>query len=135
MSLATDIFSESDQTLVPVPTPEWPSADGKLFARSLSALEMDRFQQRIRKAKEDQLFFNTRAVLVQLGTVAESGDQVFSPGDVARLADRSAAPVERLWGAIWKASGQDEEDKKALVKNSETIPAEDLQSDLQNDGE
>lgn len=129
MSLQDDVFSESDQTIVPVPTPEWPKVDGKLFAKSLSALEMDQWQQKGSKAKAEGMFFNFRAVLVQMGTVDGSGAQVFDAASVGSIAGRNAAPVDRLWEAIWTTSGQDKAAKDAIVKNSETAPGDGSQSD------
>ncbi len=110
----------NDRQTVPVPTPEWPEVDGELHARNLNAHELDVYQRALSRAREKNWDeYQVRAKLVQTATVDCNGVQVFLPTDVEWLGSKNAKPVDRLWNAIFDLSGQGNEEKEELVKNSD----------------
>lgn len=103
------ILTASDLPSVDVEVPEW---GGTVRVRMLTGGERDAFEASTltRKGKTFETnLVNMRARLVALTTVDESGARLFSEADVAALATKSAAALNRVFMAAQKLNGLTEE--------------------------
>ena len=116
MEILRDLVLKSDDLpRRPVPTPEWPQADGRVFARALSGDERDKWEvfmanhsepvedgdvRRLRPGTK-----HIRATLIVMGACDENGDAIFSENDVIAIGMKNAAPLDRLYDAIRELSG------------------------------
>ena len=126
-NLAQLIFDEPDRPVSPepIPTPEWPRADGKVFARALSGDARDQHEtfvsNLVERGGRGRLKPNSigiRAHLVALGSCLADGSPIFTVADVERLGQKNAAPLDRLYDAIRRLSGMDRDED--AEKKSET---------------
>lgn len=122
MALKDDIFASDDLGIIPVPTPEWSKADGKLFIRQMTGKE--------RLQWELGIYDGTGAVdrvklftsLLTFTVVDADGKQVFdTEGDVAKLMDKFIAPIQRLFDVSMKVNELSKTDIDEIIKNSSTI--------------
>lgn len=99
-TLSELIRNTSDRPLVAVATPEWPEADGSLFACKLSPRDKNAMLERKRTlGVQDGVEFVS--YVVAACTVDANRQRVFSDDDRSWLADeKSCSPVERLFDAI-----------------------------------
>ena len=115
------ILAYSDIAQEVVEVPEW---GGFLYVRGLTGTERDSFEQSIMnstaKGKERKIE-NLRAQLVVRAACNEDGTPIFNAGDVKNLGNKSAAALDRVYGAAAKLSGLSAEDAEELVEDfSET---------------
>lgn len=102
-----------------VAVPEW---GGSVRVRGLTGAERDRFESSIvefkgRKVQRVQLE-NFRARLVFLTVVDAEGKRLFtSKNDVARLGEKSAAALARVFNKAQELSGITPADIEELTKN------------------
>lgn len=82
--------------LAPVSVPQWAGTEGKLFVRSLSALEHERYLKlATRHETDDNLCF--LAEVTALVLTDEQGKPVFTnPADVKQLAERDVEPLNTV---------------------------------------
>ena len=75
---------------------------GSVLARGLSAGERSRFAMMFEGDKAPE---NTQAMLVQMGTIDENGEQLFSEADVPELSKKSGQALEVIAAKIMALSG------------------------------
>jgi hypothetical protein len=122
-TLSEAIRGSTPPANVAVPTPEWPEADGKLFAERATMKRLGTMYEAIRDDKQLADVPFSVAAVISLAVDAE-GHRVFSAADAAWLAGEScAAPVRRLWGVIDEVNAISDQSREILRKNSETTPA------------
>ena len=108
------ILNALDQSYVDVDVPEW---GGKVRLRALSAKQKDQFEcDAYRRQKLNKPFID-RAGIVALCAVDESGELVFSPGDVKKLEQKSARAMDRVFQEACKLNGLFAAEEE-LAKNS-----------------
>lgn len=113
------ILGAQDLTFEDVAVPEW---GGEVRVRMLTGSERDAFEAStiIRRGKRVDLnMTNVRARLVALTVVDEAGGRVFSDADVAELAKKSSAALNRVFEAARKLNGLTEE---ATAEAAEDFP-------------
>ena len=109
------IVQTGKSPVMPVPTPELPEQDGKIFVRRASPRELqansDRDQQEGR---------NERCDFVVLVAADSEGTRIFSDEDSRTLADSPALMpvVERLYWAGLRHNGLTREQRELSAKNS-----------------
>ncbi len=97
--------------------PEW---GGWVRVRGLTAEERDKFEASILEGQGRNArvrMENIRAKLVALAVVDEEGNRLFTDDDVALLAKKSAAAVQRVFDVAMRLSGLTEEAVEELAKN------------------
>jgi hypothetical protein len=97
------ILSAKDFTTTEVEVPEW---GGTVTVRGLSSKERDRMEAEVAQTQDLQ---NFRARLVVMGIVDENGDRIFADKDANALGQKSSVVVDRLFDAVRKLSGMDDE--------------------------
>jgi hypothetical protein len=95
----------------PVPTPEWPAADGKLFCRTVSPKELDDL---VAADKKEPGCWRARYAALVIGD--EAGHRVFRDEDHEWLSHRGVAVVDRFCEAGAHYNGQTEEAKQSFLK-------------------
>lgn len=118
------IFACNDIKVEIVPVPEW---SGEVKVRGLSARERDDYEGSLidaRKKGATVNLANMRAKLVALSVVDDAGQRLFSDADIAKLGEKSAASLDRIYGVAQRLSGMSDADQEELAKNLESIPAE-----------
>lgn len=88
------IFGYDFPAPVPVPTPEWPELDGKVFVRTITALERDAYEDGYSRGGS---MANARARLVVMAACDKDGEPVFMDEDVDRVGMQPASVISRLW--------------------------------------
>lgn len=111
----SQILGAADGDTVEVEVPEW---GGSVRVRSISGGERDRFESSLQKAKGGSDLTNIRAKLVALCLVDEGGGRLFSDGEVAELARKSAKPLDRVFDVCLTHNGFKAADLEELRKNS-----------------
>jgi len=98
---------------LPVPTPDLPRHDGKIFVRRVASGVIHAY---IRKLDDDA---DPRAATVAILACDESGNRIFNDDDVLWLSTAAALgpTIERLYvaGCFW--NGLDESNRSAFRKN------------------
>lgn len=106
--LPTEVFS----------VPEW---GGDVLLRALSGAQREEIEIRSHKAKTsgDALGWKgLKALVLSYAIVDEGGKPLFpKPQDVAELAKKSSAAIERLFNHIMKMNAMTPEDAKELAGN------------------
>src|SRR4051812_2466146 len=92
------IWQAPDITAEDVPCPEW---GGEVRLRGLMGNERDEFEAKSLKrgkggAREVETR-NLRARLISACAINDDGSPLFTSGDVLRLSQKSAVPLERLF--------------------------------------
>jgi hypothetical protein len=109
---AQDIARES------VAVPEW---GGEVLVRGLTGQERDAYEatiMRLNGTNAQMNLMNARAKLVARSVIDESGERLFGDDDVALLAKKSAAALERVFNVAQRLSGLSKSDMEELSKNS-----------------
>ena len=117
----TDILEASDTRYEIVPVPEWKSAKNpKPFVRvrSMAAEDRDAMERAITDSDEKVSAGQVRARIVSLCVVDEKGDKIFTPEDVAALAKKHVAPIQRIFEAVALLNAFTNEDVDSLAKSS-----------------
>lgn len=123
------VFDAEDVKYDDVPVPEW---GGKIRLRSLSGKERDKFEdscvkKKMKKGREEthSVTKEVKSKLVVMSAIHKNGKQFFVQGQEARLNEKNAAVLDRLWEACCKLSGFSDEQLEELMGNSESAPKED----------
>ena len=112
------ILGASDRKIERVEVPEW---GGCVFVRTLRAFERDAFEASMFKGRgknRTENLENLRARLVVLAACETGGARLFDDADVKALGDKSAAPLDRVFGAAQRLNGMTTEDVEEMVGNS-----------------
>jgi hypothetical protein len=96
---------------IPVPTPEWPAFDGKLYCRTVSPAELDRL---VAADKKEPGCWRARYAGLVIADV--SGNRVFRDDDHCWLAERGVAVIDRFCEAGQRHNGQTEESRTSFLK-------------------
>lgn len=112
------IWQAPDITFEDVPCPEW---GGEVRLRGLMGNERDEFEAKSLKrgkggAREVETR-NLRARLIASCAINDDGSPLFTSGDVLRLSQKSAVPLERLFKVAQRLSGLTDEDAEELVED------------------
>lgn len=114
-----DILQAQDLQIELVDVPEW---DGQVYVRCLTGAERDRFEEgSLRNAgskAQSVVLANMRARLCALAICDENGARLFSDSDVAKLGEKSAQALNRVFEAAARLSGITQQDIEDLSKNS-----------------
>lgn len=94
-----------------VEVPEW---GGSLYIRMLTASERDKFEASCVGTGKKQNLANIRARLVVLCACDEAGERLFTDGDAEALGRKSAAAVDKVFGACSKLNGFSSQDIEDL---------------------
>jgi hypothetical protein len=117
------ILGADDRRTEDVEVPEW---GGTVRVRALSGRERDAYEAGIVQVRGDGsrnvTLENIRSRLVSLTAVDESGERIFSDGDVKALGDKSAAALERVFDVARKLSGLSEDDVEELAGDFDDAP-------------
>lgn len=107
------IFSAQDIRLERVEVPEW---GGALYIRVITGGERDEFEATLHDARGKLKRDNIRARVVALAACSKDGAPLFvEPGDVDRLAGKSAAVLDRVFTAAMKLNGMLKEEVDSLA--------------------
>ncbi len=112
-----DIRASNDIVRELVEVPEW---GGALYVRAMTALERERFEQSLvetRRGRNHVRLEYARARLAVMVCEDEDGKPIFEGADVAWLATKSAAALERIFNVASRLSGLDDGDLEELTKN------------------
>lgn len=105
---------------------EW---GGKVLVRSLDGRQRADWQQAsIQGNGRNQTvnFRQTTIKLVALGVVdPETKRSLFTNADIAKLATKNSAPLERIAEAVMRLSGIGDDEMETITKNSEETPSDD----------
>jgi hypothetical protein len=117
------ILGADDRRTEDVEVPEW---GGTVRVRALSGRERDAYEAGIVQVRGDGsrnvTLENIRSRLVSLTAVDESGERIFSDGDVKALGEKSAAALERVFDVARKLSGLSEDDVEELAGDFDDAP-------------
>ncbi len=101
-----------------VPVPEW---GGEVLVQGLNAKERDDYEATILRMNGTDArvnLSNARVKLVARTVIDEAGNKLFSADDVAWLATKSGAAIERVYVVASRLSGISKSDLDELTKNS-----------------
>lgn len=110
------ILGAVDLGHVDVEVPEW---GGVVRVRMMTGSERDSFESAtvVRRGKRlEANLENIRARLVTMCAVDEAGNRLFSEADVAALAAKSSAALNRVFAAAQQLNGLTEEAATAAVE-------------------
>jgi len=100
------ILEASDLQTFSVSVPEW---GGDVQIRSMTGADRDEFESSLVKVdaagNRSPDMSNHKAKLVAMTLVDESGNRMFTHDDVARLATKSSAALNRVYEAAQKLNG------------------------------
>jgi hypothetical protein len=124
------IWQANDITWEDVPCPEW---GGEVRLRGLQGNERDEFEAKsLKKGKGGQReveIKNLRARLIAACAINDDGSPLFTAGDVLRLSQKSAVPLERLFKVAQRLSGLSDDDVEELVEDFDDGPSGSSTSD------
>ncbi len=120
MNLLTrdQILQAQDIARETVSVPEW---GGDVLVRGLTGQERDAYEatiMRLNGTNAQMNLVNARAKLVARSVIDENGDRLFADDDVALLARKSAAALERVFNVAQRLSGLSSADIDELAKTS-----------------
>lgn len=122
MSLSEQIKQSKDLPREPVPTPEWPDVDGKLFVKKLNGLERVQYDaslEPIQEHPEGQRRFESVVKFVIAATVDEQGEPVFADDDFDwLLEEKDPDALVRIFNAGAALNKMREQDREEIAKNS-----------------
>jgi hypothetical protein len=117
-TLREQILQADDRPVEELWVPEW---NLRIYLRTMSAGERDAFgasnDPRLNGGKQAD-YATLRARFCALVIVDESGERIFSAGDIEALSAKSATAIDRIWEAASKLNRMAEEDIGELAKNS-----------------
>ena len=120
------ILAIDDRLYEDVEVPEWRTEGSKdaplVRVRSLSGMELDKFQASILTGKGKNRDVNLKALrskLVALTVVDGLGDPLFTDADIQALGNKNASALNRIFQKAQELSGLNEEEVEEMVKNSE----------------
>jgi len=114
-----DILKADDLPTVDVDVPEW---GGIVRVRGLSGSDRDEWEASKLQAQPDGSTvygLGSRAKLVSLCAVKDNGDPLFTVGDLGRLAQKSAAALDRIVEVIDELSAVKPAAEAELEGNSD----------------
>lgn len=118
MSLRDEILGANDLGRGPFPCPEWPGADGKLFAQEMTAADRVSLFLEWTKCKQGEQYEDPlEQARVAVRTLVDAdGNRVFSDADAVKVGAKSAAVVRRAYKIGCELSGLGKEAAEAEAK-------------------
>jgi hypothetical protein len=110
-----DILAAQDIVTESVPVPEW---GGAVLVRSLSGTQREAMDRVIYDARQAGRPVSIFATVAAYSVVDIHGARLFSDEDIATLATKSSAPLERIWDWHQKHSGIGVKSLEDAIKNS-----------------
>src|SRR3990167_10565193 len=123
-----DVLKSDDLEREEVPVSEW---GGVLLVRAMNGAERDRLEMGMVKQNGDKVsvnLINLRAKIVAMSAIDENGKHIFSESDVAELAKKSGAALDRVVDVCRRLSGLSDKEVKALTSNLSLTQSEGLTS-------
>ncbi len=118
LDLRQAIRDSDDHKIVPVPTPEWPKVDGKVFVTSMNANEYIKYSEAI--DTKGEAIVSDLVRLVVRAVCNSKGKPIFAAEDAKWLAaEKNGAVIMRLAMAAQKASGMSAAAIEGAEKNLE----------------
>jgi len=120
-----EILAVDDRKIEEVDVPEW---GGKVGVVGLTGTERDELSGSLIDAKGQvnaRRAINLQTRLPALCMVNEQGARLFTEADVARLGQKSAAALKRVFDAAQRLSGLSETDVAEMTKNSDSSQSDD----------
>lgn len=114
---ASDIFSTEDNKLEKVDVPEW---GGAVYVQGLTGRQRDAFELGVMEYNQkgdNSGVQNIRARLVAWCAVDEKGGRIFKDSDVARLGNKSAVALNRVFEVAQRLSGMTPSDIEEMAGN------------------
>lgn len=114
------ILAADDTVIETVAVPEW-GDDATVRVKGMTGAERDRFEAKsIKKEGKEYVpvWENIRARLIAMTVVDDEGELIFSEADVASLAKKSAAAMNRVTVVSQRLSGITEDAVEELKGNS-----------------
>jgi hypothetical protein len=122
MSLKDQILAANDTKIEKLHVPEW-GVD--VYIRTLTGFEGDAFDASTRDSEGNRIAENFTAKYCQLVMCDETGAQVFGPGDLPALSQKSNAALNRVFNAGLKLNRMSAEGIEEAEKNSEKTTQDD----------
>src|ERR1035438_6321076 len=112
MGLRETLFATYKDRPAPlaVATPEWPTLDGQIYVRKLTAGELDKFYAEIEEGSE-------RAPFVALVACGPDNAPLFKESDADDLAELAFEPIDRIAFLGQQFNGMLPEQRKDRLKN------------------
>lgn len=117
-----EILQAQDLKTELVSVPEW---GGDVYVRGMNGAERDKFEASIVQTKgKDQTLnmVNIRAKLASMTVCDVNGARLFTDADIAKLATKSAAALQRIFAVAQRLSGIGEDDVKELAEGLQENP-------------
>ena len=112
------ILAADDLGLLKLTVPEW---GGDVYIRVMTVGERDAYENEWQRKKETGVDdFRTKFLVRCL--VDDKGGRLFDNGDVARLSQKSARVMNRVWLAAMEHNNLSDQSIEELAKNSEPGP-------------
>lgn len=119
MALTRDeILAAEDRQVEEVSAPEW---GGIVRVQAISAMDRDRYEQRVSGMKD---WGGIRATLCVQCIVDDEGNRIFTDDDIEALSQKSGAVIDRVFEVARRLNGMTDEDIQEMEKNSETEPTD-----------
>jgi hypothetical protein len=119
------ILGAEDRKSEDVEVPEW---GGTVRVRALSGTERDAYEAGIVQIKGDGThkltLANARARLVSLSVVDGEGKRLFTEADIAKLGDKSATALVRVFDVALHLSGLSNDDVEGMVEGFGNAPSD-----------
>lgn len=115
------IQAQHNPSWIPVVTPEWPMADGRLFVRKLSAKQRAEFYAFAGQQNLSGAAF--QAAIVAFCAVDTNGERGFVDADWENLQNEPATVIERISDAADDLNILSARAREELKKNSMPAPA------------
>lgn len=106
------ILGCDDNTTETVHVPQW---GGSVRVKSLTAKERDRIEAHIIGKGGKAKLENLRARMAVASVIDDAGDPMFTEEDIAALASKSAAALDKVFTAAQRLSAMSDEDVEELT--------------------
>lgn len=103
MSLRDQILAADDRKIEPIDIPEWPG--GPFYLRVWSGDERDQWESDSRTADNKLNMQHFRARVCVLSLTDDKGVRIFADADVAKVGEKSALVLDRIFDAARKLNG------------------------------
>ena len=120
----SDIFAVDDSSHEDVEVPEW---GGTVRVKALTGRERIEYERSIVEQRGTKLrltLADANSRLVQLASVDEQGQRLFSRADIEALSGKSAAALNRVVEVARRLAGLSDEDMEELVEDFGDTPSE-----------
>lgn len=126
MDLREKILATKDtDELVRVHVAPW---DCDVWIRVITSREADKFQAGLVDKENKVNMVNARAKLAVLCCCDENGKPLFAPSDIDAIGGKSSKALGIIWDAATKLNNLGDRAVEDAVKNSETDPSDDSDS-------